>query len=229
VRPQCKDGPRNYAGSTMRIDVWSDVICPWCWLGNARLEKAIAAFAHADQLEVVRRSFELAPGTPKELDIPTDEMLAKKFGAGRAQIDAMHERLRALGRADGIDFRFERARTSNTFDAHQLVHLARAGGKEAAMVGRLFRANFHEGVRVGDRKELVRLATEVGLDPAEAEEALGDQRFASAVRDDEAEASARGISGVPFFLADREAGVSGAQSVDVLRRMLDEAWSRRGS
>ncbi len=151
--------------ATMRIDVWSDVICPWCWLGNARLEKAIAGFAHRQQVEVVQRSFELDPGTPKDLDISTDELLAKKFGAGRAQIDAMHERLDALGKADGVEFRFERARTSNTFDAHQVLHLARAHGKETAMAGRLFRANFQESVRVGDRKELVRLGTEVGLDP----------------------------------------------------------------
>ncbi len=211
----------------MQIEVWSDVICPWCWLGNVRLDKAIAGFAHGDQVQVVRRSFELDPSTPKDLDIPTDEMIAKKFGAGRAQIDAMHERLGALGRADGVEFRFERARTSNTFDAHQVLHLARARGKEAEMTRRLFLANFHDGVRVADAKELVRLATEVGLDAAEVEEALGDQRFASAVRDDEAEARSIGVSGVPFFLADREFAISGAQSVDVLRRMLDMAWAKR--
>ena len=212
----------------MKVDVWSDVVCPWCWLGKARLEKAVASLDQADEIEVVFRSFELDPRTPKDLDIPTDEMLAKKFGVGRPQIDAMHERLRSLGRADGVDFRFERARTSNTFDAHQLVHLARArGGKESAMVGRLFRANFQEGVRVGDRKELARLAAEVGLDAAEAEEALADQRYASAVQGDEDEARALGISGVPFVLADREFGVSGAQSVEVLRRMLDMTWVKR--
>jgi predicted DsbA family dithiol-disulfide isomerase len=212
----------------MRLEVWSDVVCPWCWLGNVRLEKVLAQWPHADQVEVVYRSFELDPSTPRDLDIPTDEMLAKKFGVGPAQIDAMHERLRSLGRADGVDFRFERARTSNTFDAHQLVHLARArGGKESAMVGRLFRANFQEGVRVGDRKELARLAAEVGLDAAEAEEALADQRYASAVQGDEDEARALGISGVPFVLADREFGVSGAQSVEVLRRMLDMTWVKR--
>jgi predicted DsbA family dithiol-disulfide isomerase len=211
----------------MRIDVWSDVVCPWCWLGNVRLQKALAQWPHPGEVEIVQRSFELDPTTPKDLDIPTDEMLAKKFGVGPAQIDAMHERLRALGQADGIEFRFDRARTSNTFDAHQLVHLARVHGKEGAMTDRLFRANFHDGVRVGDRKELVRLAADVGLDAAEAEEALADQRLASAVRGDEDEARAIGISGVPFFLADREFGVSGAQPVEVLARMLDMAWGKR--
>jgi predicted DsbA family dithiol-disulfide isomerase len=211
----------------MRIDVWSDVVCPWCWIGKARLEKAIAAFPHKDDVDVVHRSFQLDPTTPNDLDVSTDEMLVKKFGIGQAQIDAMHERLRSLGSADGVEFHFERARTSNTFAAHELIHLAGVHGKRAAMTGRLFKANFEEGVRVGDRMELLRLATEVGLDAAEAEEALADERFAAAVRDDIAQARSLGISGVPFFLADGSFVVSGAQSVDVLRRMLDAAWAKR--
>ncbi len=216
----------------MRIDVWSDVVCPFCWLGKARLEKALAAFPHRDEVEVVFRSFELDPRAPKDLDIPSDEMLAKKYGMGRAQIQATHERMRAQGLADGIDFRFERSRTSNTFEAHQLLHLARAHGKQLAMADRLFRAQFHEGVRVGDRKELVRLAGEVGLDPTEAEAALEDQRHAAAVREDEAQAKAYGISGVPFFVVAQGGGapalgVSGAQPLDVFRQVLERGWSNR--
>ncbi len=209
----------------MQIDVWSDVVCPWCWLGHARLEKALASFAQRDQVEVVFHSFELDPGAPADRDIPTDQMLSAKLGVGPAQVDAMHERLRALGRAEGIDYQFKKARTSNTFDAHQVLHLAAARGKQGQMVGRLFRANFAEGVRVGDRKELVRLGAEVGLDAAEVEEALADRRYEQAVRDDEAEASAHGISGVPFFVADGRLAVSGAQSTEVLRALIDKAWS----
>jgi predicted DsbA family dithiol-disulfide isomerase len=210
----------------MKIEVWSDVVCPWCWLGHARLEKALAAFGGKDEVEVVARSFELDPTVPSDLDLPTDTVLAKKFGVSAAQIDAMHERLRSLGAADGIDYRFPLVRTSNTRDAHEVVHLARLRGKEGAMVARLFRANFTEGVRVGDRKELSRLAGDVGLDPAEVEEALADQRFEAVVRQDEAEARSLGISGVPFFLADRKLAVSGAQSVEVLRQMLEKASSQ---
>lgn len=213
----------------MRIDVWSDVVCPWCWLGKARLEKAIASFPHQSEVEVVFRSFELDPRTPKDLDIATDEMLAKKFGVSRPQIDAMHERLRSLGQADGVDFHFERARTSNTFDAHQVLQLAKSQGKQLAMSDRLFRANFAEGVRVGARPELVRLATEVGLDGAEVAAALDEERFAIAVREDEAQAQALGITGVPFFVYERAIGVSGAQSVDVLRQAMDQAWARRAA
>jgi predicted DsbA family dithiol-disulfide isomerase len=211
----------------MRIDVWSDVVCPWCWIGKARLEKAIASFAHAGDVEVVFRSFELDPSTPKDLDISTDEMLAKKFGVARPQIDAMHERLRGLGRADGVDFQFERARTSNTFDAHQVLQLAKSQGKQLAMSDRLFRANFAEGVRIGARQELVRLATEVGLDGGDVAAALDEERFAAAVREDEAQARALGITGVPFFVVGGAIGVSGAQSMEVLHQALEQAWASR--
>jgi predicted DsbA family dithiol-disulfide isomerase len=211
----------------MRIEVWSDVVCPWCWLGNARLKKAVAAFEHRDEVEVVFRSFELDPKRPKDLDIPTTDVLVRKFGMPRAQIDALHGRLRAWGAADGIDFQFDKVRTSNTFEAHELTHLARVRGVQSKMTERLFRANFSEGVRIGDKEELVRLAGEVGLDAAEAEEVLADGRYASSVRQDEEQARALGISGVPFFLAERKLAVSGAQSVDVLRGMLDAAWDHR--
>ncbi len=213
----------------MRLDVWSDVVCPWCWLGNARLEKALAAFPQRDQVEVVFRSFELDPRADATLDIPTNEMLAKKYGFGPAQIAAMHEKLHDLGVADGIEFRFERARTSNTFDAHQLIHLANKHGKQKVMTDRLFRAQFNEGVRIGDRKELVRLGAEIGLDAGEVEAALGDQRYAAAVRSDESDARQLQISGVPFFLVDLELAVSGAQSVETLGELLAEAQAKKAS
>lgn len=211
----------------MQVEVWSDVICPWCWLGNVRLEKALAGFAHAGEVTVLFRSFELDAQTPADLDIPTDELLARKFKVDRPQIDAMHARLIALGRADGIEYRFDRARTSNTFDAHQVLHFARERGKQPELVKRLFQANFHDGIRVGDRKALVALATEVGLPAPEVESALDERRFAPAVRADQAEARALGATGVPFFVAGGAAAVSGAQSVEVLGRMLDAAWERR--
>ncbi|MFO0738427.1 MAG: DsbA family oxidoreductase [Labilithrix sp.] len=202
----------------MKIDVWSDVICPWCWLGRARLAKAVAASPRSPEIEIVFRSFELDPGSPKDLDIPTNEMLEKKFNMDKAQIDAMHRRISAMGREEGIDYQFDKARTSNTFDAHRLVHLAAEQGRRTEMVDRLFEANFHDGIRVGDRKNLIALADELGV--SGAAEALESQRFADAVRADEAEAKQRGVSGVPFFLLDGKRAVAGAQSVDVLVRAL---------
>lgn len=204
----------------MKVEVWSDVICPWCWLGRARLAKAVAASPKKSEIEVVFRSFELDPSTPKDLDVSTNEMLKKKFGIGQAQIDAMHERIAGMGKEEGIEFRFDKTRTSNTFEAHQLVHLAAAHGKRTEMVDRLFEANFHDGIRVGDRTKLVALAVEIGLAQADVEAALETQEYAAAVRADEAQAKTLGISGVPFFLVDGETGISGAESVAVLARAL---------
>lgn len=204
----------------MKVEVWSDVICPWCWLGRARLAKAIAASPQKSEIDVVFRSFELDPTTPKDLDVSTNEMLKKKFGIGQAQIDAMHERIAGMGKEDGLEFRFDKTRTSNTFDAHQLVHLAGEHGKRTAMVDRLFKANFEEGIRVGDRDKLLELAIDVGLALTDVASALESQRFADAVRADEAQAKKLGISGVPYFLVEGKPGISGAQSVDVLARAL---------
>lgn len=205
----------------MRIDVWYDVICPWCWLGKARLDKALV---ETKDIEVVSHSFELDSRSPKDLDVSTTEHIAKKYGMGRAQIDALHGRLESMGREVGIDYHFDRVRTANTFDAHQLVHHARStGGEKAAndMVDRLFAANFRDGQRIGSSDVLVRLAGEAGLDANEAKAALEGQRWADEVRADERRAGELGISGVPFFLFDGKVQVSGAQSVEVLRQAID--------
>jgi len=207
----------------LRIDVWSDVICPWCWLGRARLLKALAAFDGGAQAKVVFRSFELDPKSDRELDVSTSEMLKKKLSIGQPQIDAMHERLKKLGQADGIDYHFEKARTSNTFDAHQLIHFAYARGKQSEMVDRLFVANFKEGLRIGDRSTLVKLATDVGLDAAETEAGLVAERWGVEVRADEAQAKAIGVSGVPFFLFNEKVAVAGAESVELLSQALAKA------
>jgi predicted DsbA family dithiol-disulfide isomerase len=211
----------------MRVDIWSDVVCPWCWLGKARFEKALASFPQRDQVEVVFRSFELDPRAPKDLDVSANEMLAKKYGIGPAQIATMHERLQSLAAAEGLAFDFQASRMANTFDAHQVIHLGRSHGKQAATADRLFRAQFQEGARVGDRAELVRLGTDAGLDAAEVRSALEEQRFAAAVREDLDQARALGISGVPFYVLDGALGVSGAQSVEVFRQALDQAWETR--
>lgn len=207
----------------MRIDVWSDVVCPWCWIGKVRLQKALAGFPAGGSVEVVLRSFQLDPSTPKDLDIPSDEMLARKYRIGPVEVRDIHSRLESLGKAEGIDFRFELGRTANTFDAHQLIHLAKDKGLQMPMADRLFRAQFSEGIRVGDRKALMNLATEVGLDGGEVGASLESQAYAAAVREDEAQARALGITAVPFFLFDGKVGVSGAQPVSVLRRVMEEA------
>lgn len=205
----------------MKIDVWYDVVCPWCWLGKARLDLALEG---RPDIEVCSHAFELNQRQPPDLDVATNDFVAQKMGMPRAKLDALHDRMVAMGQEVGIDFKFDLVRTSNTFEAHQLVHVARNSGGEAsanAMVDRLFRANFHDGLRVGSRDVLVSLAREAGITGAEV--ALEAQTYADAVRAEERKAHALGVGGVPFFLFDDTLAVEGAQSVEVLREAIARA------
>ena len=207
----------------MRIDVWSDIACPWCYLGKHRIEAALAK--HGGEHELVFHAFELDPGKPRVHDdgLTHTERIAKKFGTTPAQIATMHERMRRMGTEDGIDFHFERVQGGNTFDAHRLVRLGLERGIQAAVKERLMKAYFSDGERIGDCDVLARLAGEAGLDVAEARDVLAGDRFTDSVRADEAEAQALDITGVPFFVIDRKVAVSGAQPIDVLVQALGAA------
>jgi predicted DsbA family dithiol-disulfide isomerase len=217
----------------VKVEIWSDIACPWCFVGKRRFEEALGGFAHRDHVDVEWKSFELDPGAPSAADSPaaerTDEAgrLAAKYAMTRAQAEQSHRTMTETGAGLGIDFRFDRSVTANTFDAHQVVHLAADHGLQDAMKDRLFRAHFTDGHDVSDRDHLVRLAAEVGLPEAAVREALESQRLASDVRSDEAEAQALGISGVPFFVVDRAYGVSGAQPPEQLLAVLERAWAER--
>ncbi len=217
----------------MKVEIWSDVVCPWCHIGKRRFESALARFPHRDQVEVEWKSFELDPhadsapaGRPAGAS-EYAERLAAKYGTDLPAAQQMIDTMTAQAAAEGLDFRFDRAVRANTFDAHQVVHLAGLRGVQDAVKERLLRAYFAEGEAVGDRETLVRLAAEAGLDAGEVREALDDQRYAGAVRADEAEAAAIGIRGVPFFVIDRTYGVNGAQPADVLLEVLERAWPDR--
>ena len=217
----------------MKVEIWSDVVCPWCHIGKRRFEAALARFPHRDQVEVEWKSFELDPGAESSpADRPAGdreyaERLAAKYGTDVAGAQRMIDTMTASAAAEGLDFRFDRAVRANTFDAHQVIHLAGTRGVQDAVKERLLRGYFTEGEAVGDRDTLVRLAAEAGLDADEVRSALEDQRYAGAVRDDEAEAAAIGIHGVPFFVVDRKYGVSGAQPADVLLQVLERAAAER--
>ncbi len=208
----------------MRVEIWSDVVCPWCFIGKRRFEAALARFAQREQVEVRWRSFELDPGAPAERTGSLVDHLARKYGVSREQAAGMQARVRATAAAEGLEFRFDHARSGNTFDAHRLLHLASDRGVQDAAKERLLNAYFSEGEPIGDPAVLVRLVEEAGVDGAEAKDILASARYADAVRADEAEARRLGISGVPFFVVDRRYGVSGAQSADVLRDVLRRAW-----
>ena len=209
----------------MMVEIWSDVVCPWCYIGKRNLEAALEGFEHRDEVDVVWRAFELDPGAPAQRKGPYAERLAKKYRTSVEGAQGMIDRMTGAGAAVGLDLRFDLAQPGNTFDAHRLLHLAATHGVQDEMKERLFRATFTEGEAVGDRSVLVRLATEVGLDAAEVEEALASGALAEEVRAEEAEATALEITGVPFFVVDRTVAVSGAHPPQALRRILDKAWA----
>jgi predicted DsbA family dithiol-disulfide isomerase len=210
----------------MKVEIWSDVVCPWCWIGKRRLESALARFPHRDRVEVVFHSFELDPSAPRDLDAPTPDLLARKYGLGPAQLGAMLERVRGLGKAEGLEMKLEKTRAASTFEAHQLIHFAASKGKQLEMADRLFHAHFTDCAKVGDRATLAALAAEIGLDAQAATEALSGDAFADDVRADEARARALGVTGVPFYVFDGALGLSGAQSPEVLLDVLRKAWAQ---
>jgi predicted DsbA family dithiol-disulfide isomerase len=212
----------------MKVDIWSDIVCPWCAIGRARLAAALAEFPHRGDVEVRWRSFELNPGAPREYDEPLTEHLAAKYGVSVEQAQSMHQNMTEVAAGDGLDFHFERARSGNTFDAHRLLHLAlETGGPELQdrLKERLFQAYLTEGEPIGDPEALVRAAGRIGLDVDEVRSVLDGDRYGDEVRADELQAQRYGITGVPFYVIDDKYGVSGAQPAAALRQALDTAWA----
>src|SRR6266849_10013097 len=166
----------------MKVEIWSDVVCPWCYIGKRRFEAALARFGHRDNVEVVWRSFELDPGAPARRTGDSAQRLADKYGMSRAQAVASQDRLTQMAAQEGLAFHFENAQSGNTFDAHRLLHLAAERGIQDEVKERLLRAYFSEGEPIGDRETLVRLAAEVGLAADEAETVLASDSYAEDVR-----------------------------------------------
>ena len=208
----------------MKIEIWSDVVCPWCYIGKRNLEVALTGFEHADRVEIEWRSYELDPRTPLRLELSMDEVLSRKYGMSPEEATAAHQRMTELAATVGLEYHLDRVQIGNTFDAHRLIHLAAAEGRGGCMKERLLRAYFTEGRAVSDPATLVELATEVGLDPDRVAEVLAGTEFADEVRADEARAMELGSTGVPFFVFDERLGVPGAQPPDVLLRLLQRAW-----
>jgi predicted DsbA family dithiol-disulfide isomerase len=209
----------------LRIEIWSDVACPWCWVGKRHLEAAANRFPHP--VEVVWRSFELDPGAPRspESDLDYVERLARKYRATREAAQGMIDRMTRVGAADGLDFRFDRAKPGNTFDAHRLLCWAAEHGKQDALEERLFLAYMHEGRSVADHDELVALADEVALPADEARAVLESSRYTDEVRAEQALAAGLGVTGVPFFVVGQRYALSGAQPSEVLLQAMQRAWN----
>ncbi len=208
----------------MQVEVWSDLVCPWCYLGKRRLEQALEQFPHRAAVDVVWRSFELEPDAPRIAE-PRADLLVTRYGMtpeAAAQRDAQ---MTALAAEAGLDYRPDRVQLGNTFDAHRVLHAGRAAGRQPAVKERLLRAYFTEGRALTDTDTLVELAAEAGLDAAETRAALADGSYAADVRGDEREAQELGITGVPFFVLHRRYAVSGAQPADLMLQALEQTWA----
>ncbi len=208
----------------MKIEIWSDVVCPWCYVGKRNLEAALAEFAHADRVTVEWRSFELDPTTPERVDLSMDEVLERKYGMSPDEASAANRQMTELAAKVGLEYHLDRVRIGNTFDAHRLIHLAGSVGLAGAMKERLLAAYFTEGRSISDTASLAGLAAEVGLDPARATEVLQGNEFAAEVRADEARATELGCTGVPFLVVDDRVAIPGAQPPDVILRLLGRVW-----
>ena len=212
----------------MKIDIWSDIVCPYCYVGTRRLKAAIAQFEHADELEVRWHSFELDRSAEPVSGLPLVDLVASKYGISLQQAVDQHRAIADAAAQLGLEFNWEQARYGNTFDAHRLAHLAADHGLADEAHERLMRAYFTDGLAVGDRETLVRLGVEIGVAEALVRDMLeSEDDFGNHVRSDEATAKMLGIESVPFVVLDRKYGVSGAQPVEVFAEALRTAWAER--
>lgn len=209
----------------MNVEIWSDIVCPWCYVGKRRFEAALEKFEHKADVDLRWRSFELDPGAPRDHEGDPVRRLADKYGISVAQAKANNDRLTSLAAAEGLEYHLDQTRSGNSFDAHRLLHLAADNGLQDVLKERLMCGYFTESEPVGDHETLLRLAKDAGLDESEARDVLESDRYADDVRADEEQAAAYGISGVPFFVIDQRYGVSGAQPSEVLLEVLRKAWA----
>jgi predicted DsbA family dithiol-disulfide isomerase len=210
----------------MKIEIWSDVVCPWCYIGKRRFESALAQFEHREQVEVVWRSFELDPRAPQRSEGTLEEMLSRKYGVSLAEAARMNARVTALATQEGLEYHLDQAQRGNTFDAHRLIHLGVVHNLQGEVKERLLQAYFTEGRPISDPETLVAVGAEAGIRAAEVRTMLAGDAYAGAVRADEQRAAAFGIRGVPFFVLDERFGISGAQEAAVILNALEKAWAK---
>jgi predicted DsbA family dithiol-disulfide isomerase len=227
-RPLAISAPcgRSASVASLEIHIWSDIACPWCYVGKRRLEAALSRFQQRASVRISWHAFELDPSAPRVRDTNASyaERLAKKYGTSSAEAETMIHRMTRIAAGDGLDFRFDRIRPGNTFDAHRVLHLAGERGVQDAVKERFLRGYMTEGEPIGEPAALARMASEAGLDAAEVADLLASDLYGSEVRADEARARSLEITGVPFFVIGRYA-VAGAQSSDLLLRVVEKAWS----
>jgi predicted DsbA family dithiol-disulfide isomerase len=208
----------------MKVEIWSDIACPWCYIGRRRFEKALGSFEHRDQVEVFWCSFQLDPEAPRDYAGSVNDMLAQRYGMSQEQAESAHARVTALAAQEGLDFHMERAHPVNSLDAHRLIHLAAQHHLQGEMKERLQKAYFTDGLIVSDLDTLVQLAVDVGLDASETRQMLESNAYTAEVEADVVRAEALGCSGVPFFVFENKYAISGAQPAALFLTTLKKTW-----
>lgn len=226
-QPLMSERPTGGTGQPLTIEVWSDVVCPFCYIGKRELEHALAEFPHKDSVQVVWRSFELDPDAPPSTGQSTIAMLMERYGISEAEARSRVQGVVDRAAGLGLQYDMEKTIVGSSFDAHRLLQYAKREGAGDRVKERLFRAYFTEGRHLADRAFLLQVANEAGLDTKALEQALAGDGWAAEVRADEQEAARLGVRGVPFFVFDRRFAVSGAQPQETFRMALEKAWAER--
>lgn len=226
------NGPRDrrveqHVSEAIKVDIWSDVQCPWCYIGKRKFEEGAAAFG--GEVEVEYHSFELSPDTPVDFDGSPADYLAKRKGLPMEQVEQMLERVTGIAASVGLDYDYDHVHQTNTVISHELIHFAKSKGRQLEMKERLLKAYFINGEHVGRIPDLVAIAVELGFDEAETTEALESHRYLPDVKADVALAQEYGIQGVPFFVIDGKYGVSGAQEAQTFANVLAQVHAEKGA
>jgi predicted DsbA family dithiol-disulfide isomerase len=208
----------------VKVEIWSDIACPWCYIGKRRFEAALAAFPHRDAVEVQWRSYQLDPTLPDHHDGTELDYLVDRKGLSRDQVVRMFEQVTAIAADEGLTYDFASVVVANSFAGHELLHLARARGAGDRVKEALLSAHFEHGEDIGDREVLVRIGVEAGLDADEVPLDLASHTWRDSVVADITAASSLGIRGVPFFVLDEKYGISGAQPTELFTQALEQAW-----
>ncbi|WP_223699908.1 DsbA family oxidoreductase [Sutcliffiella deserti] len=213
----------------MKIEIWSDFVCPFCYIGKRRLEEALEKFPHKDKVDIHFKSFELDPNAKRNTDLSIHEILAKKYGMSVAEAKKMGEGVATQAAAVGLKFDFDHNIPTNTFDAHRLAKYAETKGKGPEVTERLLQSYFTDSKHIGDVNYLIELAADLGLNGGEVEDVLNGNQFEQDVRNDELEAREIGVQGVPFFVLNSKYAISGAQPVEVFVDALNKVWDEENS
>ncbi|WP_203362085.1 DsbA family oxidoreductase [Bacillus sp. REN10] len=208
----------------MKVEIWSDFVCPFCYIGKRRLEAALKQFPHREEVEIMYKSYELDPNAKPESDEHIYEALAAKYGTSVEQVQQMTENVRHQAAEAGLSFNFDNMKSANTFQAHRLAKYAREQGKEKEMVERLLKAYFTDSMNVNDQAVLVELAKEIGLHQESVQDLFASNRFSEEVRADENLARKLGVQGVPFFVINDKYAISGAQPTEAFLNALQKVW-----